>query len=365
MKYNQLLVFLMLLIVSCGTIKGQNALSIDQNEANFGKNNNNFHGWVKSVKQQFYPVASKKYADEMRKEGKDPIYQINIYYTKSGDVARIEGPGPQVITYEYNANGDVSFIDQTGDFEQKYYKRITSHVYDNHGRLMEIAESNIPYTLSGGKVKYDFNNPDVRTRTEYKYNSLGKLAESIVYERGATLKPVYREQFFYDKSGFLSEKIGIDREDNISMKEKYFQGIRTKTDFINKGTINRRIIYDKKGRPLEETGLGYGDIITTIQFNYNSDGKLVEWTSHDALGNPQEIYTGVENPLYSVKETYQYDIEGHRVGWSFYDKQGIVVDRYFVECTYDKHGNWTRKAIVENQMGLDKFVIVERTIEYY
>jgi len=111
MKYNRLFVCLMLLFVSSGVINGQNALSIDQNEANFGKINRNFHGWVKSVKQRFYPVASKKYADEMTKEGRDPIYQINVYYTKTGDVARVEGPGPQVITYQYNANGDISLID--------------------------------------------------------------------------------------------------------------------------------------------------------------------------------------------------------------------------------------------------------------
>jgi len=365
MKYNQLLVFLILLIVSTGTIKGQNALSIDQNEANFGKNDNNFHGRVKSVKQRFYPVASKKYADEMVKEGKEPIYQINIYYTKLGKVERVEGPGHQITTYKYNAKGDILLIDQTGDYEQKYYKRVTSYVYDNQGRLLKKTESNIPYSLSGGKAKYDFDSPDVRTRTEYIYNPLGKISETIDYERHAKLEPVYKEQYFYDKSGLLSEKIGIDREGDVSMKEEYFQGIRTKTDFINKGIINRRIIYDEKGRPAEETGLGYGDIITTIRFEYDNEGKLIEWTSHDALGNPKEIYTGVENPLYSVKETYQYDLEDNRTGWTFYDKGGIVVDRYFVECAYDSRGNWIRKATVENQIGLDKFVIVERTIEYY
>jgi len=361
----QWFVFLASLIIVPGIVNGQNALSIDQNEANFGKQNNNFHGWVRAVRQQFYTVASKKYADEMRKNGKEPIYSINIFYTKSGDIERIEGPGFQTITYKYNEDGGVSFIEQTGDYDQKYYKRITTFVYDDSGHLVEKTESNIPYRLSGENAVYDFRKPDLRTKTEYRYNSMGKIAESIVYERRVTLEVIYREQYFYDKHGFPTEKIGIDQDGNISMKEEYFQGIRTKTDYINNKKINRRIIYDKKGRPVEEIGLGYGDVITSIKFKYDDEGKLIEWTSHDALGNPMAIYTGVENPLYSVKETYQYDIGGNRVGWTFYDEQGIVLDRYFVECVYDKRGNWLRKAMVENKIGLDKFVIVERTIEYY
>jgi len=346
-------------------ISGQNALSIDQNEANFGKYNSNFYGWVRAVKQQYYTVASKKYADEMRKNTKEPIYRINIYYTKSGDVEREEGPGFQTTVYKYNENGDVSIIEQTGDYDQKYYKRITTFVYDDSGRLLEKTESNIPYKLSGKNAVYDFSKPDIRTRTEYRYNSMGKISESIVYERRATLEVIYREQYFYDKSGFLTEKIGTDRDGDISMREEYFQGMRSKTDYMNKRKINRRIIYDKKGRPAEETGLNFGDVITIIKFKYDDEGKLIEWTSHDALGNPMAIYTGVENPLYSVKETYQYDMGGNRVGWTFYDEQGIVLDRYFVECIYDKRGNWLRKATVENIIGLDKFVIVERIIEYY
>ncbi len=364
-KIYQLLCLLVCIFLIPNGLNGQNALSIDQNEANFGKYNDNFHGWVKSVKQQFYTVASKKYADEMRKDGRGPIYKINVFYDKSGNVERVEGPGFQTTTYRYNANGDLILVDQIGDYDQKYYRRVTDYVYDNYGRLLEKMECHIPYDLSGGKAVYNFRNPDVRTKTEYRYNSWGTLSESIVYERSIRLEAVYREEYFYDKSGFLTEKIATDRDGGISMREEYFQNICTKTDYINKGKINRRIIYDKKGRPAEETGLGAGDVINTIKFKYDDEGKLVEWTSHDALGNSKEIYTGVENPAYCVKETYQYDMEGNRIGWSFYDERGIVVDRYFTECVYDKRGNWLRKAMVENKIGLDKFVIVERTIDYY
>ena len=111
------LVFLMLVPK---IVFGQNALSIDQNEPNFGKNNDSFFGWVKAVRQQFYPVASEKYAGEMRKESKEPVYRINIFYTKSGDVERVEGPGFQTTTYKYNAGGDLLLVDQIGDYDQKY-----------------------------------------------------------------------------------------------------------------------------------------------------------------------------------------------------------------------------------------------------
>ena len=364
-KIYSLFFLLMLFTLTPKIIFGQNALSIDQNEAHFGKYNHNFHGWVKAVRQQFYPVASKKYADEMKKEGKTPIYRINIFYTKSGDVERVEGPGLQTTAYKYNANGDLTRIDQTGDYDQKYYRRITNFIYDNRGRLSEKTESNIPYLLSGGKAVYNFQKPDIRTKTIYRYNDLGKISEFVVYENHAALVEVYREQYFYDESGYLIEKTGTDREGNISMKEEYSYGTRTKTDYINKGKINRRIIYDKKGRPAEETGLAYGDAIISIKFKYDDEGKLIEWTSCDALGNLKAIYTGVENPPYCVKETYQYDMEGNRIGWSFYDEDDIIVDRYSIQCTYDKHGNWLRKVMVENKIGLDKFVIVERTIDYY
>ena len=364
-KTYQTLVFLVFLIITPGIINGQNVLSIDQNEANFGKYNNNFHGWVKAVKQQFYGVAPKRSGDEMKKDGREPIYRINIFYTKTGDVERIEGPGFQSITYKYNANGAVTVIDQTGDFDQKYYRRITNYKYDNSGRLLEKTESHIPYSLSGGKAVYDLNRQDLRTKTEYLYNNAGKLSELIVYERQAQLFEVYRERYYYDQSGFLSAKIGTDRDGDISMKEEYTYGKRTKTDYINKGIINRRIIYDKKERPEEEIGLGAGDVINVIRFKYDDEGKLIEWTGHDALGNTKRIYTGVENPPYCVRESYKYDMAGNRIEWSFYDERGIVLDRYFVQCVYDKPGNWIRKAMVENKIGLDKFVIVERTIEYY
>ena len=361
----QTLIFLLFLIVIHGTIKGQNVLSIDQNEANFGKYDNNLRGWVKVVRQQFYNIAPKKSGDEMKKDGKGSIYQINIFYTKAGDVERVEGPGFQTTTYTYNDNGDPIFVDQIGDYDQKHYRRLTTYVYDNKGSLLEKEESNIPYRLSGGKAVYDFQKPDLRTRTEYRYNKAGKIAEFIVYERYAKLVEVYREIYLYDQLGLLSEKIGTDRDGDVSMKEEYTYGKRTKTDYINKGKINRRIIYDKKERPAEEIGLGAGDVINTIRFKYDDAGKLIEWTGHDALSNPKSIYTGVENPPYCAKETYQYDMVGNRVGWSFYDDRGVVLDRYFVQCLYDKHGNWIRKAMVENKIGLDKFVIVERTIEYY
>ena len=357
--------FLLFLIVIPEIVKGQNALSIDQNEANFGKYNNRYHGWVKSVKQQFYTVATKKYADEMKKDAKSPIYQINVFYTKYGEPERVEGPGFQVTTYKYNTNGDVSLIDQIGDFDQKYYRRVTDYVYDSKKRLSEKIEANIPYNLSGGKAVYNFQEPDIRTKTEYRYNTFEKISESVVYERRIKLEVIYKEEYFYDKYGILTQKVGTDRDGNVSMKEEYMQGIRSRTDYVNKGKINKRIIYDKKGRPIEETGLGYGDAINTIKFKYDDEGKLIEWICYDALGNLKEIYTGVDSPAYCVKETYQYDMEGNRIGWSFYDEQGIIVDRYFTQCTYDKAGNWLHKAMVENKIGLDKFVIVERTIDYY
>ena len=345
---------------------GQTALSIDQNEANFGLANENIRGWVKSVKQRYYAVAAKKKSDEMIKESSKPIYEIKVFYSQSGNIERIEGPGFTSITNKYSpAKNLLVMSDKIGDYDQKHYRRITDYIYDNSGRLLEETESNIPYSLSGGKAVYNFRNPDIRTKTEYTYNSLGKISESVVYERQTNLVAVYKEQYFYDKSGLLSQKISTDREGSVSMKEDYIQGIRSKTEFINRGKINKRIIYDKKGRPTEDTGLGAGDAINTIVFKYDDEGKLVEWTCYDALGNMKEIYTGVSSPAYCVKETYQYDVQGNRVGWSFYDELGIIVDRYFTQCTYDKRGNWTRKATIDNYLGTDRFVIVEREIDYY
>jgi len=344
---------------------GQTALSIDQNEANFGFTNEKFHGWVKGVKQRFYSVAPKKYGNEMRKESNNPIYQINVFYDRIGKIERVEGPGFTTITNKYNQYGDLITSDKIGDYDQKYYRRITNRMYDKNRRMLQEIESNIPYTLSGGKAVYDFRNPDARTKTEYYYNASGDISELITYERQQKLEIVYREQYFYNKDGLLTQKIGIDRDGSVSMKEDYEQGIRSKTEFINKSKINKRIIYDKKGRPVEETGLGYGDIITTIAFKYDDEGKLIEWTSYDALGNQNPIYTGVSNPPYSVKATYQYDPQGNRTGWSFFDEQGVIVDKYFIQAAYNKQGDWTRKATVENVLGTDKFVIVERELVYY
>ena len=364
-KVYRVLIFLAFLFAASGIMNGQNALSIDQNEVNFGKYNDNFRGWVRAVRQQYYNVAPKRAGDEMKKDGKGSIYQINVFYTKAGNIERVEGPGFQTTTYKYNDRGDMLLVDQTGDYDEKYYRRITNYVYDGAGRLLEKTESNIPYQLSGGKAVYDLQKPDLRTRTIYRYNEEGKLSEFIVYENQGKLIEVYREVSLYDRSGLLAQKTGTDRDRDVSMREEYIYGKRNKTDYISKGIINRRIIYDNKERPAEETGLGAGDVITVIRYKYDDQGRLIEWTSHDALGNPKAIFTGVENPPYSVWEAYQYDMAGNRVGWQFYDGKGNVLDRYFVNAAYDKYGNWLRKATVENNIGLDKFVIVERTIEYF
>ena len=363
----QILIFLVFLIATPGIIKGQTALSIDEKEANFGKYNNNFRGWVRAERQLYYNVATKRIGDELKKDGKASIYGINIFYTKKGAIERVEGPGLQTVTYKYNDRGDVIVVDRTGvgDYDEKYIRKITNYIYDSSGRLLEKTESNIPYRLSGGKAVYDYQKPDVRTRTVYRYNDAGRPSEFIVYENQGELIEVYREVSLYDNSGFLTQKTGTDRDGYVSMKEEYTYGKRTKTEYTSKKIINRRIIYDDKERPLQEIGLGAGDVITFTKFKYNDEGRLLEWISHDALGNPKSIYTGVENPPYSVREVYQYDMAGNRVGWSFYDEEGNVLDRYFVNVAYDKRGNWLKKAMVENHIGLDKFVIVERTIEYY
>ena len=365
--------FISLLFLLPETTMGQTALSIDQNEANFGTANERVYGWVRAVKQRFFEIAPKRYNDEMKKKSNTPIYQINVFYDKAGNTEYIEGPGLTTITNKHNAYGDLLMSDRIGDFDLKHYRRITNHVYDPNGRILEKTESNIPYTLSGNKVVFNLQKPDVRTRTEYRYNVSGQLSELIVYENQRELKVVYREQYLYDKLGLLSQKIASDRDGNISMREDYVYGVCSKTEFINNGKINRRIVYDKKGRPIEDTGigyieettLGYGDIITTIKFKYDDSGKLVEWTAHDALGNLKQIYTGISTVPYCVKGTFQYDPQGNRIGWTFYDEQGVVVDRYFIQATYDKRGNWTRKAMVENVLGTDQFVIVERELVYY
>ena len=357
--------FLILLSLAPGIAKGQTALSIDQNETNFEFTNEKFHGWVRAVKQRFYTVAPKKYNDGMRKESKEPIYRINIFYNKAGNAERVEGPGFTTTTNKYNQYGDLVTSDKIGDYDQKYYRRVTDYVYGNNRSMIESLESNIPYTLSGGKAVYNFRNPDVRTKTEYKYNSSGEMSEFIVYEKQAKLEIVYKEQCFYDKFVGLTQKIGTNREGSVSMKEDYIQGVRSKTEFIDNGKINKRIIYDKKGRPIEETGYGYGDAIISIMFKYDDRGKLIEWAAYDALGNLKQSYTGISGAPYCVKGTFQYDVQGNRIGWTFYNEQGVIADRYFIQCTYDKRGNWTRKAMIENILGIDKFVIIERELVYY
>lgn len=343
----------------------QNALSVEQRDIFSKYENDELSGKVKVLKQKFYAISPKKNADEITKISSSPIYQIDVYLNKSGKIERIAGPQLTTITYKYNSDGNILEADQIGDLDYEYYRRKTEYLYNKNGKLSEKTESVIPYTIEKGKAIYDLNGREIRTKTEYKFNESGNITELIVYEKYTTLDIIYREQFLYDESGVLIEKMGFDPEGNISMKEIYENGVKKETTYLNEGRINRRIIYDFDGRPKQETGVGYENEINIIQFEYDSKRRLLEWSCYDSFGNYKELYTGIDHPEYCAREVYEYDSKGNRVGWAFYDKRGVISDRYSYICTYDKFNNWTKKAMVENNIGADHFVIVEREIEYY
>lgn len=364
MKYVYFLICVFLFLGE--QVQGQHLLLENQGSIDKGFPEEKFNGIVKSVKQKYYTIGKTRKADEIQKESKQPAYQINTDFSFSGKIIRTDGPGFITKSYAYDYfTSNLSQIDQTGETDDKYFRRIIDFKYDNREKLIEKIELNIPYDKTDAGVEYQFTEPYLRSKVLYEYNDDGKLTSIVIYETHDSFDAVYREEYTYGTDGKLFEKRGYNRGDELAVREDYDRGTPYRTIYFSRGKIYRKIFYNDQGKPTEDTRVKWDDTENMTYYEYDENGRVSEWVSYGSSGELKDTYTGIEDPKYSAKATYEYDSEGNCISWAFFDKKGVLLDRYFFQCEYDKNNNWIKKAVIDSQMGSDKFVIVERTIEYY
>ncbi|ROL61642.1 hypothetical protein D9V86_04730 [Bacteroidetes/Chlorobi group bacterium ChocPot_Mid] len=200
------------------------------------------------------------------------------------------------------------------------------------------------YNLNGDTLKVTkYNELDFElARTEYIYNSVGKVVEKKYFEEGIMFK---NDVFDYGENGLISEF-------------KHYE--KNKLDYFIKYTYdsqNREIEwmrYNKEGVPeqkgtsqFNEKGLKTDSIyyfsgIVDIKVKYDYDNK-------DRL-TMQTIYTGDGN-LYSKTE-YKYNPIGQISEKNLYDYQNVLVRKY--EYEYEKHGQYKQVKIYKEGGFLDE-----------
>ncbi len=214
-------------------------------------------------------------------------------YDGPGRLVRMTNPAGHVTAYEYDANGNRTFVRTTRtDADGNVHEVVTEHEYDANDRLVktwdaEHSRSENPTATS--EVVYNGIGKVWKT-----YDALRRVAERLYNDRGELWKTIYPdgtvEEIRYDVSG--RREFNIDR-----------RGYAT------------QFLYDSGGRLTETRFHGVDGIVTLSSNQYDASGRV--WKSIDPRGNTT---------------TYIYDDAGRRV--AIVDALGQRVD-----YEYDDSGN--------------------------
>lgn len=200
--------------------------------------------------------------------------------------------------------------------------------------------------------------PDEMNRTEYEYNSRGKLIREIVRYRDPNennaWKKVVTKNYKYDEVGNMTEAI-----DAMGNSTKYVYNLANQV-YLEKDPVSqennysysKKYTYDALGRVVKETDSAkydttttYDDInntMVTTNLVTNPDGTQTEIASHSTFDqNKNLIETYINDP--SRKYTYSYNERGQVVA------ENVPYDATMQDSSstmkYDSVGNLVQKAV--------------------
>ncbi|CRZ34850.1 RHS repeat-associated protein [Herbinix hemicellulosilytica] len=269
-------------------------------------------------------------------------------YDKEGRLVSETTPDGITTTYEYDAVGNLISVSkpvfnsegiQTGIYTKKAeynrdghavkitdsYGETTHYTYDNRGNLIKIVNPLGGVTL----YQYDYTDRKIAevspknyiegkpisqmSRTEFRYDSTGKLAAQIDYvNENGTLKEVVTKTYFYDELGHVTRE--LDAYGNGAVYTYHPNGkIATEVSAIDAADETGQMTvftYNVYNNLAKEERQGY-----TVNYTYDSMGNLV--SVRDSLGDVI---------------SYSYDILGRKITET--DGNGNVTT-----YTYNAFGN--------------------------
>ena len=229
--------------------------------------------------------------------------------------------------------------------------------YDDKGYLISQAEVGIDGTeLRKKTYQYDSNGNLIATdtqdedgsRTEYRYDSSGKLIEEIHFYIEGTLRCTYQ----YDNRGNLTQEIHYKGNTEDSRWEREYDQ--------NNNLLSERNIYNGTEQSREEYQYDeIGNLTKRIYFSSNVAGfyEVYQYNRSNQLVKETKISDGEE----SSRKEFTYDSSGNlivTVEWIqgeedtrtefFYDHNGNCIterhywngaERFCWDYIYDEHGN--------------------------
>ena len=225
---------------------------------------------------------------------KEGVIESKTEYDEGGNVLKIS---------DYNERGLISVETGFSDFGEKtnWYKK---YYYDSNSNLSLVEE-------------YNRDDEIIRLHT-YSYDENNNV---ILDAEESTRTPSKKvTEYEYDSRGNV--KRTVDRETSLSGSEH---------------TEINDLVYDENNNLTSATNSNWkGDVIESIQANYNSDGKILEYRE---FGQDQK-YTGGYK--------CEYDLKGNLIKQTYYDADGVEFAQ--AEYGYDKYGNLIKDMLTKNSL---------------
>ena len=298
---------------------------------------------------------------------------------------RYDEYGNETLTCEYEYNSD-------------YYRTKYTEYYASGAKMHETIYDGTSEQRQLSDTDYD-ESGNVTSARENEYNSDGYLTKYTEYNNGAkTRETIYdgtsgwrvlSETWYYASGAKEHETIydgtsgrrilsdtDYDESGNVkSSREKEYnsEGYLTKYTEYYLGTKKREVIYDGTSGRRVLSGTSYdesGNVISTSESEYNSDGYLTKFTEYYMEAKKSEtIYDGTsERRMLSdtnydesgnVKSTdkYEYNSDGYLTKITSYNKWGekdheIIYDgtsgrRVLSDAWYHGYNNAFQKKVYE------------------
>lgn len=192
------------------------------------------------------------------------------YYQNSNDVWQVSYSFNNVTTFseelEYSTRGNISSIEHTGLFTEKY-----TYTYDSNNRLINEK------TLNSSNM--------ILLEKTYTYDKNGNVKTIVTYNPLSLLNPTITETFLYNSN--YSDKLVSYQKGNSTISISYDND----NDGLNPTSIGNKSLSWTRGRMLECISTGTGNNLVQNVFAYNNDGIRIkkEYKAYEPL--TQQIQT--------------------------------------------------------------------------
>ena len=247
---------------------------------------------------------------------------VNYTYDDEMRISTISESGKEIVSYEYDANGNKSKETLANGITTKYAYNCVNAVVDirTFNGEDEIASSTYKYYLDGSDSCKTVSENDIIEKTSYVYNGFGQLTEEKVENGALTDKYTYA----YDDHGNRVRMTATGSENfttvynynNSDSKYTAFLQSETKTGINEETDTEETAItaytYDANGNQLTKISNE-----KTENFTYDVFDQLIGYTDGEDVAS----YTYDANGLRATKT-----VNGHTVGHVWDGNQQIIAD---------------------------------------